>query len=135
MPVCKKVRGQRRRLCTGDKEHLITISDRNIQEPGTEDATNPFYFTEGFTAFSNQFWAQIKTVSGEVLFDNLNQERDVTHHIWIDFDSNVDAEKWITLESGDRLDILDVEDLDEFNEVMLLRCTNRGASTNANTGV
>ena len=133
MPVCKPQRGQKRNLCIGDKNHLVTIQDRNIQPPGTLDPSNQFYFTEAFVNIPEfQVWAMVKTITGETFFDDTNLERDVTHHLFVNFDTNIDAQKWVTLDDGDRLDILNAEDLDNRKTEMLLRCTNRGPSGNAN---
>ena len=132
MPVCKKIRGQFRKTCIGDKNDFVTIQNRAVTTPGTLDPTNKFYFTETFTNIADfQVFAMIKTVKGETFFDNTNIERDVTHHLYVNFDTNIDAQKWVTLEDGDRLDILDVEDLDNRHTDMLLRCTNRGPSSNS----
>lgn len=136
MPVCKKIRGQKRQVCIGDKDNLITIQSRNIQTPGTLDPNNKFYFTEAFSNIEDfEAWAMIKTVSGETLFDDTNQAIDITHHLYVYFDENITAEKWVTLESGDRLDIIDVENLDERGLEMLLRCSNRGPASNSNNDV
>lgn len=125
MPVCKKIRGQKRQVCIGAKEDLITLQDRSITAPSFGvDAT------ETFTDSNPDVWAMVKTVRGETMFDNTGTERDVTHKFYIEFLTGVTAETWLTF-NGDRFDILDVEDLDERHQDLLLRASNRGVLANA----
>lgn len=124
MPRCVPIRAKRRKLCIGDMEHQITLENRAIQPPvfGSVD------FTEDFTG-NPPVWALIETVSGKTFFDGVSTEIDVTHWIFIEFDVTVTAETWIKLEDGRRLDILNVEDLDERSDFMKLQCNDRGAKT------
>lgn len=135
MPVCKKIRGQRRKVCIGDLDRLIDIKDRNIQEPGNIDDSNRYYFTEAFTEGVNpQAWAMRISVDGKTIFDGQNIEQVVTDEFYIRYDANITAEFWIE-DDGDRFDILNVENLDGRKEFMKLVCTDRGLNTNSNTGV
>ena len=132
MPLCKKIRGQKRQICIGDMDKLITLQIRDIKPPGTLDAANQFYFTEGFSNTVNPtVYARVKTVRGRTAFDNTNTERTVTHDIGLYFDAEITAEIWIDFE-GTRLDIITVENLDNRSEFMLLECTDRGLSSNFN---
>ncbi len=139
MPKCKKIRGQRRRVCIGDLNKLVTINNRVLQAPKGQSPDYTLLFTEDTTINpgigdlnEGEVFAMIKTVNGETIFDGNNIERDVTHHVYIVWGADVTAEDWITFEN-DRYDVLNVEDLDEEHEFLLLRCTNRGLESNSNT--
>jgi SPP1 family predicted phage head-tail adaptor len=107
----------------GDLNQRITLQDRDIVPPifGGPD------FIEDFTE-DNERWAAIQTVHGKTFFDGVNQ-RDVnlTHEIFIRYDSTVTAETWILYNSR-RFDIVSVEDLDEQHEFMRLLCIDKGTS-------
>lgn len=123
MPRCVPIQRRRRQVCIGDLDSLITLENRAIQAPdfGTVD------FEEEFTASNPPVFALLETVRGKTFFDGVGIEEDVTHWIYINFDSTVTAETWVKLEDGRRLDILRVEDLDERSDYMLLHCVDRGA--------
>ena len=125
MPKCITIRRNKRKVCIGDLNTEITIQSRNIKPP----ATTGVDFSETFTGKAT-VWALVNTVSGKTMFDGTGVERDVTHEIYIRYLSGVTSEDWILL-NGQRLDILPLEDLDERNEFMKLRCTNRGTTANA----
>ena len=108
---------------------LITLHDRALKADDQGDAGA----TEIFTSAADNVFSLLETVSGETIFDAVGIERDVTHRFTVDFIAGVTAETWITLEDM-RLDILTVEDLEERHEFLLLRATNRGASSKAATG-
>ena len=132
MPLCKKIKGQKRQICIGDMNELITLQIRDIKPPGTLDASNQFYFTEGFSNTANPIvYAMVKTVKGRATFDSTGIERVVTHEVGLYFDAEITTEIWILFE-GERLDIINVENLDNRNEFMLLDCTDRGLSSNFN---
>lgn len=123
MPVCRKKRIPRRQTCLGDKNHRITLEDRNIQAPeaGSVD------FAEKFDS-TIPVWASIETPRGKTFFDGVSTDISITHMIGINFDPTVAANKtWIKLESGNRLRILDAENLDNRSEETMLTCTDRGA--------
>ena len=125
MPSCSSIKRKKRKVCIGDLDTEITIQSRDITSP----YSNNVDFTETFTGKAT-VWALINTVSGKTMFDGSGIERDVTHEIYIRYISGVTSEDWI-LHNGQRLDILPVEDLDERNEFMKLKCSNRGTTANA----
>jgi len=123
MPECKKIRRKKRQVCVGDLDTLVSLSSRAIQAPNDSEAD----YTEEFTPKAD-VWALLQTVSGESIFDSVGQEVDVTDHVYIRYIAGVTQEDWIDIDDQ-RLDILDVEDLDRRKEFQLLRCTNRGLNT------
>jgi len=123
MPKCVKIRRKKRQICVGDLDTEIILENRNIAPPLFGSSN----FDENFTPNAT-VWAMVSTVSGKTFFDDVNTAISITHEIGIRFDATVTAETWIRLGSR-RIDILDVNDLDERGEFMLLTCTDRGADT------
>ncbi len=122
MSKCKFIKRKRRNICIGDLDTLITLENRNIQAPDF----NTVDFDEVFTEAVPDVWAMIETVRGKTFFDGVNTEKEITHLIYIMFDSTVTAETWVKFSDGRRLDILDVENLDERSDFMLLHCQDLG---------
>lgn len=124
MPICQQIRKKRRNVCIGDMEDEITLENRAIEAPEFDTVD----YDETFTAPNPAIWSLIETVSGKTFFDGVGTEIDVTHWIYINFDTTVTAETWVKLSDGRRLDILMVENLDERSDVMKLVCVDRGAA-------
>ena len=122
MPRCQFIKRKIRKVCIGDLGSKITLENRNIEAP----EFNIVDFDEVFTESVPDVWAMIETVRGKTFFDGVNTEKDITHLIYIMFDSAVTAETWVKFSDGRRLDILDVENLDERSEYMLLHCQDLG---------
>ncbi len=123
MPRCLPIRKKRRQVCIGDLEDQVTLENRAIAAPEFDTVD----FDETFTAPNPAVWAMIETVTGKTFFDGVSTEEDVTHWVYIAFDSTVTAETWVKLDDGRRLDIVRVENLDERSDFMLLHCIDRGA--------
>lgn len=123
MPTCVPIRKKHRNVCIGDMDDEITLENRDIQAPDFDTVD----FDEAFTAPNPPVWALVETVRGKTFFDGVGTEVDVTHWIYINFDSTVTAETWVKLEDSSRLDILRVENLDNRSEHQLLHCVDRGA--------
>ena len=123
MPKCKKLRRKKRQVCLGDLDNQIVLQDRTITAP-----TSGVDASETFTT-NDTVDAMVETSRGETIFDGTNTEVDVTHKFTIRFISGITAETWISFNS-DRFDILDVENLEERDEWLVLRATNRGVDTN-----
>jgi len=124
MASCQAIKRKRRNVCIGDLDSLVTLENRSIQAPEFDTVD----FDESFTDLASDQWALIETVRGKTFFDGASTEVDVTHWLYINFDSTVTAETWVKLEDGRRLDILRVENLDERSDFMLLHCTDKGTS-------
>lgn len=119
---CKQISIDRKIICAGDLKHKIKIQSRAIKTPVTGvDLTEEM--TDEKTA-----WAGIKTGRGESIFDAQQVERDVTHYFFVRYISWITAEHWILYKTK-RYDILDIENINEDNEFMRLRCNVRGATT------
>lgn len=123
MPRCQPIQKKRRNVCIGDMEDEIILENRAIQAPDFDKVD----FDEEFTAPNPPVWSMIDTVQGKTFFDGVSTERDITHWVYINFDTTVTAETWVKLADGRRLDILKVENLDERSDYMLLHCEDRGA--------
>ncbi len=125
MPVCSKIRKKKQQICIGDMRDRVIVEDRDLTAPlSGVDASEVF-------SNANSIWAMIQTVAGVEFFNEVNQAVDVTHFVYVRFDSTITVEKWLRLENGQRLDILQVENMDQRNSTLKLRCTNRGQDTKA----
>lgn len=122
MPTCNPVRKKRRNVCIGDMDDRVTLENRAITAPEFEGVD----FDETFTP-NPPVWAMVRTVKGKTFFDGVGTEIDITHEVGINFDATVTTSTWVTLEDGRRLDILQIENLDERSDYMMLDCTDRGA--------
>lgn len=122
MPKCIRLKRKHRIICIGDLNELITLQDR-VLTPGNIDATEEF--TESGVVYS-----KIDTIAGETVFDENNIGTDVTHHYTIRFIAGITAVKTWILFDNRRFDILTIQDLEERHEWLILRCADRGISTN-----
>lgn len=112
------VRIPRKQVCIGDLKHRIVLHTRTLKEPGFGEV-NP---TENFGG--DEVWARVKTAAGKVLFNGVTDEV-LTHEIFIRYNPKVTSQTWI--EFRDRnFRIVNVEDYNEENEFMRLRCIERG---------
>ena len=123
MAECKNIKKKHRQVCVGDLEDFGTINARSLTPP----ASGGVDFSETFSGGLESF-VMIETKRGEIIFDGVDTEQVVTHHVYVPFVDGLTAEDWIDVET-DRYDILDVEDLDNRHEFQLCRCTNRGLIT------
>ena len=124
MPQCIRIKRRHRKQCVGDLKDELFIRDRAIVPPVAGDPD----FDESFTA-NVTIWAGINTVTGKTFFDGVNGDVNITHVIYIRWDSTVNAESWVELLDGTRLRILAIENLEERNEFLKLTCTERGLNT------
>lgn len=116
------VRPSTRKVCVGDLNHRIKLLPRDMTEPGFGETDFGEDFTGGVEA-----WAKVYTTAGKTIFNGVNTDVNVTHEIYIRFQSGVGAETWVELQDGTRLDVVMSEDLDERKEWLLLLCTERGS--------
>ena len=137
MAECKYIPAPRRKVCAGDMDRVITLQNVRIQPPTDavdytrlfEDKVDAELLTDG------QIFALIKTVNGEEVFDQHNVGTPITHHVYIPYIETVTAETWILLDNGQRLDIQDVQNLDERNEFLFMRCTKTGTQDTSNNAI
>jgi len=121
---CQKIRSVHRKVCTGDMRDEIILQNRAITP-----VISSVDFVEDFVTNTTVF-ALVKTVKGDMAFDGIDTEVDVSHHFYIRFLSGITAETWISFQST-RFNILDVENLDNRQEFLLLRATDRGDDAKA----
>ena len=124
MAKCIKLQRKHRKVCIGDLDTEIVLQDRAITAP-----TTTVDFSETFTENAT-VWARVETKRGKTVFDQSNVERDISHEFSIRYITGVTAATWV-LHNGKRLDIVDLEDLEERNEWLILRCAERGVTTKA----
>ena len=123
MPRCTKIRRKKRKICIGDLDTEIILQNRVLTEPLFDSVD----FDETFSATATVL-AMVNTVSGKTFFDGVNTDINITHKIGIRFDATVTAETWIEL-NGNRLDILQTENLEGRGEWLILTCVDRGSTT------
>lgn len=122
MSNCISIRRKHRKVCDGALQTLLNIFDRNISpaDLGTVKYGEDFTPTESVQAM-------IESTRGVSVFDATNQERAVTHTIYIRYIDFLTAEFWLIIPDDDIvLDILNVEDLDYRHEYQKLLCEQRG---------
>lgn len=127
MSVCVKIKGKKRRLCVGDLDRQITLSDRAIT---TTNVANP-EFGEDFSS-PNEVWAMLETKDGVKVFDGANIERRATHLFYIRYIADMTQEKFVFFE-GNIYDILNTQDLEERHEWILLKCALTGDENKASS--
>ena len=124
MPKCISIKKPLRSVCIGDMRDKVTLQTRTITPPakgGTD-------FTEVFNA-DNVVWAMVETREGKEIFDGTNLKGVATHYIYIRYIPNTTFEAWVKFNSK-YYNIIDVQDLDERHEFYLLRCSERGTTSN-----
>jgi len=129
MTICQNISPKKRKICAGDLRLLINIQTRAVKSNGFDDPDYGETFTE-----VKQVYASIQTTRGFQSFDGVGVNNNVTHKIYIRFDStlNISADDWVEFEN-DKYDIVDVENLEERNEFFILYCMKKGSETlNAN---
>ncbi len=127
MPVRRRLELRHRKVPLGGLRHRLKLVSRSQKPPKANSPTGA-----GATfAKRRDVWAAIKTVGGVEFFDGHNIRRDVSHMIKVRFDKGTTAQTWVELRDGTRLDILEVEDLEERHEYHLLTCALRGSKTKA----
>ena len=93
--------------------------------------TEPVFGTTNFTEDFNgtgETWAKIVTTAGKTQFDGVGTDVSFTHEITIRYDAAVSSETWIRYKDR-RFDIINggVEDLEERQEYLVLKCVDNGS--------
>jgi SPP1 family predicted phage head-tail adaptor len=121
MIVPKEIIKRKNRVsCIGDMSKRVHLHNRALQVPEFED----YDVSEEFSG-TKTVWANVRTVSGETFFTGVGIDIGLSHEIIIRYDVSVSSETWIEFE-GNNLKIVSVENLDERDEYLRLRCSNRG---------
>ncbi len=122
MAQCKFIKRSHRKICAGDLDTEITLENRDIVPPLAGEVDFEEDFTNSVPVFS-----KVETTIGKTVFDGVNTDTVITHKITIRFDSTVTTETWILL-NGNRINIVQTENLEQRNEWLFLLCTDRGAT-------
>jgi SPP1 family predicted phage head-tail adaptor len=125
MATCKKIKRLLERVCIGSMNQKIDILTRDI-EPPVGDSVD---FDENFVVATN-VWSMIETVAGKIFFDGSNIDKSITHNFYIRYITGIEitAQHWVKYKDN-YFRIVNVENLDEANRFLLLRTTERGATT------
>jgi len=116
-----------KKICISDFKNLIKLQTRELQTDNYSPDFNLDYKDKV------EVWAKIQTTIGKEIFAGVNVDRDVTHIFTIRYIDYITAQYWILFE-GKRYDILNVENIDEENKFMRLRCNVRGEDELQSTG-
>lgn len=98
----------------------IVLQNREISAPNFGSTDFDEIFTDTITVS-----ALIDTQRGKTIFDGVATDRPITHKFCITWLSGVTDETWV-LYGGRRFDIVDYENCGEKDELLILRCTERG---------
>jgi len=123
MAKCNKIYRTIDKICAGSLNKSIIVHTRTIANKSASSVD----FTE---VFSNPqtVWAMIETVNGITIFDDVNQERVVTHNFYIRYIAGITSESWIEFDSR-YFNILKVDALNEDKRFLKLMCEERGTKT------
>jgi len=122
--ACKKTKPKKLKICRSAFNKTVVIQDRAIQNPGQNSVDYSMKLTDTLTVR-----AMVETVSGVTQFDGTNTERDITHRITVDYKANavISAENYARIGQTE-LDIVTVENVNEDNKYLRLRCALRGSN-------
>lgn len=109
----------RREANLGSMKNRIILHVRTLTPPTFEGVD----FTEEFKG--KPIWAQVNTVAGKIFFAGVGSDFSLTHEIIIRYDSTVTSETWVELKDRN-LKIVSVENLNEEENFMLLKCIDKG---------
>ncbi len=127
MPKCINIQKKDRKVCVGDMRDKVVIQVRTITPPSAGGSD----FTEVFSS-DKTVWAMIETrKDGKEIFDGTGLKGVATHYIYIRYIYNLETtfESWVKFKSK-YYNIIDVQNLDERDEFLLLRCSERGTTSN-----
>lgn len=125
MTVCKRVNITKKKICIGDLKHKVKVQTRVIVPPDDVDYSQ-------LHEDVSEVWAAIQTTKGIEIFDGVNTIGVATHLFYTRKISNVTFENFVEYKDK-KFRIIDVQELDEDDTFLLLRCTERGDKTkNAN---
>lgn len=121
MTICKRVSITKKKVCIGDLRHRIKVQIRSIVAPDDID------YSQEITDLRT-VWAAIQTSRGSEIFDGTNVIGVATHFFHIRKIDNVTFQNFVEY-NNNKYRILDVQNLDEDNLFLVLRCTIRGDKT------
>jgi len=123
--TCAKTKPKKLRICRSAFNKTVAIQNRAIETPKQNSVDYSVKLTDVLTVR-----AKIQTVRGVTLFDGVNTDRVVSHIITIDYKSNpvISMENYARIGQTE-LVIIDVENVNEDNKYLRLRCALRGSNT------
>lgn len=121
MTVCKRINITKKKICIGDLKKRVIVQTRAIVPPEGVD------YSQLITDLKT-VWAAIQTSKGSEIFDGTNVIGVATHFFYIRKIDNVTFENFVEYNSKEYR-ILDVQNVDEDDLFLLLRCTERGIKT------
>ncbi len=122
---CNPISLKSRRICIGNLNTQITLQLRTLQGNNYASVEN----TEDFSDIAT-VWGAVITTRGSQLWDGVEISNPFTHDIYIRYRDDVDFTKWIEFGSQ-KYDIVDVENLEQKNEWLLLKCILKGTNDKA----
>jgi len=129
MAICKKIKRVVERVCIGSMNKFVKLKLRSIEFNDENDVDFNEFFQD-----TDSVWAMVSTVDGVQIFDSSNVIRSVTHDFYIRYDSNITSEHWLfyPAQVGNSepqiFDIVKIENLNEENRFIKLRCNLRGVA-------
>lgn len=127
MPVCEKITGKKRLVCAGEMNRLITIFDKDIQGKAIDN------WDYKLTPFAEVF-AMIQTTKGNEILGGLERPTYGSNvesvgiqnsYFYIRYLDGIQSHFTI-LYNENFYKILEIENLDDRNEFLLIRCAKRG---------
>lgn len=113
---------RRRRPPVGSLRDRVVISTREIDEPAFGDPDFDVLFRD-----DRARWAQVNTTTGRTLFASATRgDVPITHVVIIRYDPTVNESQSVLLETGERLEIVRAEALDQRREWTQLSCSSTG---------
>lgn len=132
MVSCVSIKGKKRKICAGDLNSRIGVFERSLEGNVTRSLQYDANFLGGDTVS-----AMILTRSGSQIIDGVAITTKPTHDFYIRYRSDItDSSHWI-IYKGVIYDIIEIENLEERDEFLRIRCikkgTNIAAGGNAST--
>lgn len=110
-----------RKVTVGDMRTPVTVHQAEILAP-----TAGVDLGRSFTAVLEPWWCKVTTVTGVYIFDSSNVEQQITHDFQGRYTDGIDRDMVIEWDS-EYYKIISVENLEERDEFLRLRCTIRGS--------
>lgn len=119
-----RIKANNRKICIGDLKHRINVQARIISPPAAGGVDYQLSLLQMI-----ELQAMIQTKRGVEIFDGTNLLGVATHYFYIRYMPDLSIADIVEY-NGIVYTILDIENLDEQNDFILLRCSKRGASNN-----
>lgn len=113
-------RARLRKVPIGDMKTPVIVHQAEILAP-----TVGVDMGRSITKIIEPWWCKVTTVSGVTMFDSSNIEQVITHDFQGRFDDRISESMVIELK-GEYYRVVSVEDMEERNQFLRLRCTVRG---------